>query len=387
MTSFDRSQRALERAIVVALVLHVGVFAVVRWMPIPRSCPSADPAPPEDAWSDAISVTIDESTSNAPRTQGTASSSPSSSEVSPSPVGSPRASTPGTVEASAPRSSVTAGAANDATKSERAADPASTNEVSQVTFGGSSQGVVDPTGRGASTGPLLGLGVNNPFLARGALPPPPPEPKEETPKSLSLAERTARATERLKVSLRNAEREREHELGLGPEGPVLSALQSATTATRTPVNGRAVFFASADHTGLVTNLKVLECDGASDGWLEAARFAMDALRSKKIRLPSYAKLAEMTIEITSGWKMPNGHDPGTNVTAMQVPVTRGVQGKNGTTMDILNVKIDRVRLNKDLEIPVPATRVDVVATNGDASNLGAKPGRIVHTRLLDVKIL
>lgn len=200
-------------------------------------------------------------------------------------------------------------------------------------------------------------------------------------------DRAAAASRALALSLRSAAREREHELGLGPEGPVLTALRSATSATTAPVTGRAVFVARANHDGLVTLLELLSCDGAREGWTAAATEAFRALQSKKLRIPSYAKLAEMTIAVSSGWKMPNGHDPGTDVTAMQVPVARGASGKNGTTMDILNVKIDRVRLNRDLTIPVPATRLDVVATNGDSSNLGAKPRRIVHTELLDVKLL
>lgn len=231
----------------------------------------------------------------------------------------------------------------------------------------------------------LALGARNPFVSRGPveLPtragPPPDDRHVRTP---------AEAKRAVETALREPARLRERELGLGPEGPVLQALGDATFASSAPVKGRAVFRAVADGTGMIVGIEVVECDGGRSGWANAAELARRVLQGKKLRMPSTATLAEMRIEVSSDWKMPSGHDPGTDVSVLGIPVAKG-EGKKSTKLDLLDPipKIAMVEIAPDVKIPVPQINLTIVAVHGDPADIGARPRRVVHTRLLDSKVL
>ncbi len=135
---------------------------------------------------------------------------------------------------------------------------------------------------------------------------------------------------------------------------------------------------------MIVGIEVVECDGGRSGWQGAAELARRALQGKKLRMPSTATLAEMRIEVTSDWKMPSGHDPGTDVSVLGVPVAKG-EGKKSTKVDLLNPlpKIEMVEIAPDVKVPIPQLTITIVAVQGDPADIGAKPRRVVHTRLLD----
>jgi hypothetical protein len=138
---------------------------------------------------------------------------------------------------------------------------------------------------------------------------------------------------------------------------------------------------------MIVGIEVVACDGGRDGWANAAELAREALRSKKLRLPSSARGAEMRIEIVSTWKLPSGHDPGVDVSVLGLPVAKG-EGKQSTKVELLPLpKITTVDLAKDVPIPIPVVTVDALAVHGDPADLGAKPRRVIHTRVLDTKVL
>ena len=241
-----------------------------------------------------------------------------------------------------------------------------------------------------SASPAIGLtlGAPNAFIgpASGAVVERPPSTSpaadERRPRTAAEAKRAVEA------ALREPARQRERELGLGPEGPVLQALGEATSASSAPVKGRAVFRAVADGTGMIVGIEVVECDGGRPGWANAAELARRALQGKKLRMPSSATLAEMRIEIVSDWKMPSGHDPGTDVSVLGVPVAKG-EGKKSTKIDLLDPipKLVTVELAPDVKVAVPQINLTIIAVQGDPADIGAKPRRVVHTRLLDSKVL
>lgn len=150
---------------------------------------------------------------------------------------------------------------------------------------------------------------------------------------------------------------------------MLRALGDAATASFAPIKGRAVFRAVADGTGMIVGIDVVDCDGGRAGWANAAELALDALKGKKLRMPSMAKRAAMRIEIVSEMKMPSGHDPGVDVSILGVPITKG-DGKQATQVRIL----DPLSLN-------------AFALGGDPVDIGAKARRVVHGRLLDSEVL
>ena len=338
------------RALSAAAVLHVAIAGLLVLVPAqPR--PLAAPASLLDEAEIAI-------------------------EVSPEPVGEPR-------EAPKPASSSALPAAAS-TPSARASAVGAPHEasVSSVTTPGAVPG--DGTAfadEAAAAGPAivtshsaspdigLALGGQNGFVtaaARGEAPNGAPAVTGsggERPRSAAEAKRAAQSV------LRGTGLAHDREIGLGPEGPVLHALGDATMASFAPVKGRAVFRAVADGTGMIVGIEVLSCDGGRDGWVNAAELARQALKGKKLRPPSAATQAEMRIEIVSEMKMPSGHDPGVDVSVLGLPIAKG-DGPQSTQVRILD-----------------PFSLSFLAGTADPSDVGAKPRRVVHTRVLDSKVL
>jgi hypothetical protein len=140
----------------------------------------------------------------------------------------------------------------------------------------------------------------------------------------------------------------------------------STHGTATPVQGHAVFLAIADATGLVVKIDVLSSDGAKAAWNDTAKKALASLQDKRLRLPSSAKGAQMTIDVTSSLKMPSGHDPGTRVELFNIPLSEG-GGPHSTTISIFGGSALELR--------------------GDPVDIGAKAQRVVHAKLVSSSVL
>jgi hypothetical protein len=224
-----------------------------------------------------------------------------------------------------------------------------------------------------TTPPDLGVGGKNPFLPRSAA---------------GIAEHEQKKN--VDRALRDPARDRERELGLGPEGPVLTALASATSESLAPVKGRAVFVATANADGEVVGLELADTEGDRPGWADARRIALEALRGKKLRLPGGTSGARMRIEVVSTWKLPSGHDPGTAVTLFHVPVTRG-EGKQSTKVEILDpipkLRVDQLEIAPGVKVPVVSLGLNLFSLHGDPANIGANPRRVIHSRLLDSQVM
>lgn len=219
----------------------------------------------------------------------------------------------------------------------------------------------------------LGLaGGQNPFL-----------PKSE--RAVALAE-SKRAVDR---ALKDPARERDTELGLGPEGPVLAALGEATSRSTAPVRGRAIFVATAGPDGVFA-IELGETEGSRAGWDDAKTLALASLRGKKLRLPPGTSRAVMRIEVTSGWKLPSGQDPGTNVRLFRIPIAKG-ESERSTEVSVLDpipkLRVTKLPISPGVELPVVSLQVDLFRTNADPANAGAKPRRIVHARLVESQVM
>jgi len=225
------------------------------------------------------------------------------------------------------------------------------------------------TSRSASPDLGLALGGQNTFVTSAARGEAANGPPAATSSPGAGPPTAAESKRRADAVLRGTGQARDRELGLGPEGPVLHALGDATMASFAPVKGRAVFRAVTDGTGMIVGIEVLSCDGGRDGWVNAAELAREALKGKKLRLPSAATHAEMRIEIVSEMKMPSGHDPGVDVSVLGLPITKG-DGPQSTQVRILD-----------------PLSLSFLAGTADPSDIGAKPRRVVHTRILETKVL
>jgi|GEM_PF-1917485 len=372
----------VTRPFVVAALVHAAAVLALRVVPLPHVV-AAPPAPRESESAAEIDIAADD--------EGETAGVRAPPSSGPGPI-------PGESEvASAARGKTTdVGRAPAAPIAEAERQAADTGPPAGDTHG-------DPAADGAPVqlvAPSLriGLGSDNPFLARGALPEMTPEgelgPRRAPPKTAHPEAPTpAEAKRNAETALRAPARERERELGLGPEGPVLAALSEAAYATATAVKGRAIFAAVADASGTVIALEVVSCEGGGDAqaaWSEAARAALAALKGKQLRMPSTAKRAEMRLEVTSAWKLPTGHDPGADVDLFHIPLSKG-EGKQSTKISVLDpipkLRVDQLEISPGVKVPIVSVGVDVVNIQGDPAAIGAKPRRVVHSRLVESKFL
>jgi hypothetical protein len=231
-------------------------------------------------------------------------------------------------------------------------------------------GVVTLPGQPTNLG--LGAAGPNPFL-----------PKSEA--AVTLAE-TKRSVDR---AMKDPGREREMSLGLGPEGPVLTALAEATSRSTAPVRGKAIFVATADENG-VFQIELRDAEGSRAGWDDARTIALAALKGKKLRMPPGSTRAVMRIEVKSDWKLPSGHDPNPEVTLFHVPVKKG-ETKESAKVTILDpipkFRMADLWIDKDTKISVPSVQIDLFSTNMDPTDIGAKPRRVVHSHLVDAQVM
>ena len=206
------------------------------------------------------------------------------------------------------------------------------------------------------------------------------------PRSQAAVER-AEGKRAVDHAMKDPARERERELGLGPEGPVITALGDATWRSLAPVRGRATFVVTAEQTGVV-GLELFSEEGGRAGWADAARIARDALAGKKLRLPPNVRRAVMKIEVTSAWKLPSGQDPGADVSVFGIGVKKG-EGKDSPKVSILDPipKLRVVELAKDIKVPVLVLQIDLFSTNSDPSNIGAKAQRVIHAHSVDTQLM
>jgi hypothetical protein len=165
---------------------------------------------------------------------------------------------------------------------------------------------------------------------------------------------------RLNGALRAPLAARDREVGLAPEGPVISALEQATYDSPTPGNGRAVFDVTVSADGEVVALDLVDASEGRAAWEGVARAAHAAARAKRLAMRGGGARI-VRIEVESRIVMPSGADPGVEVDVLGVPVKKG-EGPHPTLIDILN----------------PGRPMFPLGITGDVSDIGAKRRRIVH---------
>lgn len=198
------------------------------------------------------------------------------------------------------------------------------------------------------------------------------------------------AKERVEASLRAEARAHEAALGLGPDGPVRAALTDAMYASDAPVLARVVFAIRADAQGKVLSIDAVSADQGLPAFQGMARLAREKLARTTLRLPSSAKGANLRVEVTSAWKLPSGHDPGASVELFGQKLTKG-EGSAATKIALLPMpKVTCISPDdpkNDLKLPLCGISVPLFATDGDPADIGAKPRRIVSTKVVESTVL
>lgn len=360
------------RALVLAVGLHVAFGAAMIALPVTRPSPKLEPHAevPSSAELDVIDLAPSET---AKATEPTAAE-PSKTELTALDLhgASPRG--PSAAEPLAP--------------SEPPSEPSSPSLPSSPSPSASAAEAArpwsfDPT-RPSGSGPAHTSGpsgAQNPFFA---------EQGREAMHAPSAQEAAADAKARVDHALTAEARARETELGLGPDGPVRTALTTAMYGTESPVGAKVVFEVRADKNGTVLSVDVLSADTNLQAFRTTAARAKTLLAGKTLRLPSSAKGAVMKLEVTSAWKLPSGHDPGTQVELFGRALKKG---EGGASTKIVLLAPPRVRCvspddpKNDLKLPLCGIEAPLFGTDGDPADIGAKARRIVHTRLVESTML
>jgi hypothetical protein len=214
---------------------------------------------------------------------------------------------------------------------------------------------------------LAGSGERNPFLARGPAPEGSSAPASTTFQSARPAAPTsAEGKSNAENALRNGMRERDLGLGLGPEGPILTALRDAAYGSTAPERGNATFLAIVDGNGLVIDLKLVASKDGDKGWDDARARAQKTLAGVKLQLRG-ARGAEVQIQVYSDILMPSGAKPGS-------PISPG----GGAPA--------KVHLPSNApSLGTSDTYSTMTLATFDLADVGAKPRRVVHARVLSLR--
>jgi hypothetical protein len=352
----DRAGERHGRFGLLALLIHVAVLGALWTRPLPSTTP-VTPAAAED-------TPVDLAIEPAPVPVPAAPALPTPPPEATGPAArAPRAPRPPAAIAVAEATKVEPGTPENGARGEVTPEPAPEAPPLVLTVP-----------KAGLTPAELGIG-SNPFL----------------PKSAAEVE-AAESKRQAEAALKNTMTERDRSLGLGPEGPVLTALADGTSRSVAPVNGRAVFIATANAAGEVISLELADAEGTGGrpSWADAGRIAFEDLKKKKLRIPAGKTRAVMRIEVVSGWKMPSGQDPGNNITLFGLPLSKG-EGKDSPTTAILDptkiIQVDQIEIAPGVKVPIVRVHLPLLTTNVDPTNIGAKPLRVIHSRLLDSTVM
>lgn len=192
--------------------------------------------------------------------------------------------------------------------------------------------VSGPAGGSAAEAGLARLGLEGQNRFMGA---------RETPEA---AERAAqqRANREAGEAMRGVLHAHDVALGLGGGGPVVSAIEGALRESLAPDESRGVFVAFADASGAVTRVEV-ESASDSPAFQTVAADVLHRLRGQKVRVPSGASGLAMRIQVNSSVSLPSGGGPGLDLAS--------------------------------------------AGAHFDVSDLGARPRRVIHARVLAEQLL
>lgn len=274
------------------------------------------------------------------------------------------------------------------------AEPRSSEAPEATPSSPSSAGPPGPPGPSSEPAPslgtlssdALGIGGHNPFI--GSLPDARSSSRAPEPPVDNVAPG-------IQQSLRDSLRDRDHDVGLDVGGPVVSIAEGLTRPSPTPVNSHALFEVVADAGGNVTAVHLLD---ASEGWGEWEKIASalaGALRSRPLRVPPGAAGLVFSLEITSHWQLPSGHDPSTEVSVMNAPVKKAPPGqKRPVKVEVLSLAPQVAEaptypgVSAPMKMPSQVLQLgSIFRSDFDVTDLAPRPSRVVHARVVKERTL
>ena len=208
----------------------------------------------------------------------------------------------------------------------------------------------------------------------------------------------------LNGGLREGLEARDRAVGLGSSGPVVSALFNAAHGEHAPATGLARFQITVLQSGAV-EISLRDATSELGGWRAVAADAASRLRHAPPRVPHGRKGVRLQIELNAEYSLPNGlkqkdlASPHFEVSGVKLrstseaqqrlkdlnPVTAQTGASAGVTPAITDVPgVFIAQIGKVCGYRVGLTLLGPMLQGGcDPSNIGAKPQRMVHTKVLD----
>jgi hypothetical protein len=199
---------------------------------------------------------------------------------------------------------------------------------------------LSPGGAPALSNEALGLSGRNRFL--GAVP-------GQSGVTSLVDEGPTNVAPGVDRSIHDALAARDHDLGLDIAGPLVAIAEELTRPSDTPMNGRAVFEVILDADGYVRDVRVIDVSDSRGSWERLGAQLGATLRTRRIALRTKGHAMVARIEVTSRWALPSGHPAG------RAPGEPFVKGSSESIL---------------------------AGMHFDVSDIGARPARDVHARIL-----
>lgn len=243
------------------------------------------------------------------------------------------------------------------------------SDPSSVEAGLSASEPREPKGLGLAQ---LGIGANNPFVARSRAAPARRPSARET--GVARFERSMAAEMALA----------DQSVGLGPEGPVLAKLETFARSENVALRSSAVFTCTVDGAGKILSVELVQSSSDPVPWRRVAKGVHAALKSRPLRVAKTGYGVTFRMRVTSRVQLPSGNDPGVDVNLLGIPINKG-EGPKSARVDILNVlpKVteSKQRLPSGQEISVPKLELPVISAIFDLADIGGTPIRMVRAHL------
>jgi hypothetical protein len=218
----------------------------------------------------------------------------------------------------------------------------------------------------------------------------------------------------IQASLTDALHTRDVELGLAAGGVLVAPAEEVARASETPWNSNATFEIATDGAGEVTSVRLVEVSEAWGAWERVAADILGAVRARKIKVHATGRGLVVTLQVASRNALPSGAGaryeahtgdttelkrivrdivppkPGGSTTSAEAPPP----GATAPRVDVLkpNPKVEDANPKNDTAINVRlpeqrANTVNLVGGTFDLSDIGARPQRSVHARVVREKAL
>jgi hypothetical protein len=216
----------------------------------------------------------------------------------------------------------------------------------------------------------------------------------------------------IEASLHDALRDGDVAAGYGAGGPLIGPAEDAARASDTPWNSSATFEVSADASGVITAVHLVDASQAWGPWEKVAARLLGAMRERKLRVPSRGKGVVVTLQVTSHSALPSGAparydgnvaDPSelrriakdlVPSRPASAPAPSATTADRAQHVDMLKpaprVEDATPQADNAVNLRIPKDRasgVDVLRIPFDMSDIGQRPARSVHARVLRERTL